>query len=66
MLNMNSNLNIVCRMINVKLVKELKAAAAKSKEIYLATDSDREGEAIAWHVQEAAEMDPEANETGGL
>ncbi len=41
------------------LVKELKAAAAKAKEIYLATDPDREGEAIAWHVQEAAEMEPE-------
>ncbi len=42
-----------------KVVKELKAGAAKAKEIYLATDSDREGEAIAWHVQEAAEMEPE-------
>lgn len=41
-----------------QVVKDLKAAAAKSKEIFLATDSDREGEAIAWHVQEAAEMDP--------
>ncbi len=41
------------------LVKELKAAAAKAKEIYLATDPDREGEAIAWHVREAAEMEPE-------
>ncbi|MCP4360796.1 MAG: type I DNA topoisomerase [Chloroflexi bacterium] len=40
------------------VVKELKAAAAKAKEIYLATDPDREGEAIAWHVQESAEMDP--------
>ncbi len=42
-----------------KVVKELKAAAAKAKEIYLATDPDREGEAIAWHVLESAEMDPE-------
>ena len=42
-----------------ELVKELKAAAAKAKEIYLATDPDREGEAIAWHVLESAEMDPE-------
>ena len=41
------------------LVKELKQAAAKAKEIYLATDPDREGEAIAWHVREAAEMDPQ-------
>ncbi len=41
-----------------KLVKELTESAARAKEIYLATDSDREGEAIAWHVQESAEMDP--------
>ncbi len=42
-----------------KLVKELKSAAEKATTIYLATDPDREGEAIAWHVREAAEMDPE-------
>ncbi len=41
-----------------KIVKELAEAAAKAKEIYLATDPDREGEAIAWHVLESAEMDP--------
>ncbi|MBX3057812.1 MAG: type I DNA topoisomerase [Anaerolineae bacterium] len=40
------------------VVKELKEAAARATEIYLATDPDREGEAIAWHVREAAEMDP--------
>jgi len=40
-----------------KVVKELRDAADKASEIYLATDPDREGEAIAWHVREAAEMD---------
>lgn len=40
------------------VVKELKAASAKAKQIYLATDLDREGEAIAWHVLESAEMEP--------
>ncbi len=38
------------------VVKELKAAAEHAKEIYLATDPDREGEAIAWHLVAAAEM----------
>jgi len=33
-----------------KVVKELKAAAAAVKEVLLATDPDREGEAIAWHI----------------
>ena len=39
------------------IVKELKAEAKKAEEIYLATDPDREGEAIAWHLLEAAELD---------
>ena len=38
------------------VVKELKAAAEVADEIYLATDPDREGEAIAWHLVAAAEM----------
>jgi DNA topoisomerase-1 len=42
-----------------KVVKELKALAKKSKEVYLATDPDREGEAIAWHLLEAVEIDPD-------
>jgi DNA topoisomerase-1 len=36
-----------------KVVTDLKAAAKKSTEIFLATDPDREGEAISWHLLEA-------------
>ena len=36
-----------------KLVGELKAAAKQSREVFLATDLDREGEAIAWHLTHA-------------
>ena len=35
----------------MKVVRELKEAARKADQIYLATDPDREGEAIAWHLQ---------------
>ncbi|HLA97578.1 MAG TPA: type I DNA topoisomerase [Anaerolineales bacterium] len=41
-----------------EVVKELKAAAQKAEEVYLATDPDREGEAIAWHLVEAAQIKP--------
>ena len=34
-----------------KVIKEITEAAKKSKNLYLATDPDREGEAIAWHVE---------------
>src|SRR5690349_2159665 len=34
-----------------KTLGDLKASAKKSEIVYLATDPDREGEAIAWHVQ---------------
>jgi len=39
-----------------QVVNELKAAAQNADEIFLATDPDREGEAIAWHLIAAAEM----------
>jgi len=41
------------------VVRQLKAEAARAEEIYLATDPDREGEAISWHLLEAAEIEPE-------
>ncbi|HEY7157255.1 MAG TPA: type I DNA topoisomerase, partial [Gemmataceae bacterium] len=39
------------------ILAELKREAAKSSQIYLATDPDREGEAIAWHVEDALGLD---------
>ena len=36
-----------------KVVKELKSMSKKAKEVWLASDEDREGEAIAWHLREA-------------
>jgi DNA topoisomerase-1 len=41
-----------------KVVKELKQIAKKSSEIWLATDEDREGEAISWHLCEVLGLDP--------
>jgi DNA topoisomerase-1 len=40
------------------VVKELKLLAKKAEEIFLATDPDREGESISWHLLEAAQIDP--------
>jgi DNA topoisomerase-1 len=42
-----------------EVVKGLKSEVAKSHEVFLATDPDREGEAIAWHLLEAAAIEPE-------
>ena len=41
-----------------KIVKELKSIARKSSEVWLATDEDREGEAISWHLCEVLGLDP--------
>jgi DNA topoisomerase-1 len=41
------------------VVKELKKLAQKAEDVYLATDPDREGEAISWHLMEAAQIEPE-------
>ena len=42
------------------VVKEIKAAVEDADAVYLATDPDREGEAIAWHLMAAADIDDEA------
>lgn len=42
------------------LVKKLKSAAAKSDGVYLATDPDREGEAISWHLAHLLNLDLDA------
>ncbi|MBC7553504.1 MAG: type I DNA topoisomerase [Taibaiella sp.] len=41
-----------------KVVKELRSLAKKSGEVWLATDEDREGEAISWHLCEVLGLDP--------
>jgi DNA topoisomerase I len=42
----------------VKVVSELKQLAKKSEEVWLASDEDREGEAISWHLCEVLGLDP--------
>src|SRR5256714_15215278 len=38
-----------------KVIKDLKSAAKNAETIYVATDPDREGEAIGWHIKEELE-----------
>lgn len=40
-----------------EVIKKLKAAAKKADTVYLASDPDREGEAIAWHLKETLGLD---------
>ena len=41
-----------------KVVNELKSMARKSKEVWLASDEDREGESISWHLAEVLGLNP--------
>lgn len=54
--------NFEPKYINIRgkgpLIKELKKEAKNSTKIYLATDPDREGEAISWHLAHILNLDP--------
>jgi DNA topoisomerase-1 len=41
-----------------KVVSELRKAAKEATDVWLASDEDREGEAIAWHLTQALKLDP--------
>ena len=58
--DVDNDFNPKYRVPNEKrpVVKELKVLAKEAEEIFLATDPDREGEAIAWHLLEAAQIEP--------
>lgn len=51
------------RYINIRgkgdVIRELKKEASKASKVYLATDPDREGEAISWHLETLLGIDPE-------
>lgn len=42
-----------------KVIKELKEAAKQASDVYLATDPDREGEAISWHLCHVLDIEPQ-------
>jgi DNA topoisomerase I len=44
---------------NAPTVKQIRELAKKADTIYIATDEDREGEAIGWHIAHAIKKDPE-------
>ena len=60
-LGIDVNNNFEPEYINIRgkgdLIKELKKDAKKAKIVYLATDPDREGEAIAWHLSKILDVD---------
>lgn len=59
--NVNDNFKPIYITTNVKVVKELRELASDADFVYIATDPDREGEAIAWHVAHVLKIDPSTN-----
>jgi len=59
--NVENNFEPKYRVPNEKkeVVKEIAKLAKTAEEVYLATDPDREGESISWHLLESAEIDPQ-------
>ena len=55
--------NFEPKYINIRgkgdLIKELKALAKKADKVFLATDPDREGEAISWHLAHLLDIEPD-------
>jgi len=45
-----------------EVVKEIKSLANAAEQVFLATDPDREGEAIAWHLMESANINPKVTQ----
>ena len=62
-LGVNIENNFEPEYINIRgkgdLIKSLKSDAKKAKKVYLATDPDREGEAIAWHLSKILDVSDE-------
>ncbi len=57
-LNNNFQPKYIISPEKTKVVNDLKALAKKSDEVWLASDEDREGESISWHLAEVLNLDP--------
>ncbi|MGG9972278.1 type I DNA topoisomerase [Ferruginibacter sp. SUN002] len=54
----NFNPKYIISPEKTKVVADLRALAKKSDEVWLASDEDREGESISWHLAEVLKLDP--------
>ncbi len=58
LIDKNFEPNYIISPEKTKVVKELRDSSKKASEVWLATDEDREGEAISWHLCEVLNLDP--------